>query len=136
MSDTIIDRSIYSWKFLYALARDLYKEAPPTFGYFVYSPDVFAYEAKYAIRYAGQLSTKQGASFTKAPTTYLVIAPPPPDNPYMKDEWWRINQVKIGISPSTTVSYPNGYKVETYHLSAKDISVAFDPAIDPGIHFR
>lgn len=132
----IIGKSIVSWKFLYTMAKDIVQSESEAFGYFIYSPDVLAYEPRYAMIYANESLHKQGTEFVKKPVTYLVIAPPPPDNPYMKDSWWRINQIHIDKEPVSRQTYPNGYKVEKYLLTAEEITVAPDPNLNPGLHFR
>lgn len=125
-----------SWNFLLNMSRKVYESGDKEFGYFVYSPDVFAYEPRYAMLYAGTLYDARAEFFQKKPVTYLVIAPPPPDNPYMEDEWWRINQIKINKKPESTVKYDNGFKVERYLLNEQEIKVPFDSNLNPGLHFR
>lgn len=132
----IIGKSHESWKFLYGVASKIYQDAEGEFGYFVYSPDVLGYQPKYAMWYADKFYNKTAHSFEKRPVTYLVIAPPPSNNPYMKDEWWRINQVNIDSEAASVTKFENGYKIEKYLLDEKQIKVTFDPAINPKIHFR
>lgn len=129
-------RSMYSWKFLYTLSQKVYVGDEKELGYFVYSPDVVGHEAQYAMYYAGVQSNKTFFRSQKKKITYLVIAPPPRNNPYMKDEWWRINQVGIESQPVSTTNFENGYKIEKYELTDEDIKISFDPNIDPGIFFR
>ena len=125
-----------SWKFLLNLSRQVYESQDKEFGYFVYSPDVVGYEPKYAMLYAGRLYENKAYSFEKKPVTYLIIAPPPPDNPYMKDEWWRINQIKINKEPNLVIKYSNGYKIEKYLLSEEETQIPYDTNVNPGLHFR
>lgn len=132
----IFGRSQESWKFLYEVATNVYQNAEDEFGYFVYSPDVLGYPPKYAMQYSGKFYNKSAYSFEKKSATYLVIAPPPFNNPHMKDEWWRINQVNIASVAASVTKFENGYKIEKYLLDEKQIKVTFDPAINPGIHFR
>ena len=129
-------KSIVSWKFLLSTARDIMVRESEPFGYFVYSPDVLAYEPRYAMIYANESLGTQGEEFVKKPVTYLVIAPPPPDNPYMEDSWWRINQIHIDKEPVSRQSYANGYKVEKYLLTPEEIKIAPDPNLNPGLFFR
>lgn len=135
-SVNIIGRDQDSWKFLYNLSLKVYQGSEKEFGYFVYAPDVFAYEPKYAMLFVGKLYKKPAYSFQKKPVTYLIIAPPPPDNPYMRDEWWRINQIKITTNPQSVIKFENGYKIEKYLLNEKEMQIPFDPNINPGLHFR
>lgn len=131
-----IGKNIYSWKFLYKMVAKVYVMPEDNFGYFVYSPNVLAYEAKYAMLYAQKKYKKNAISFKKEPVTFLIIAPPPPDNLYMKDDWWIKNQIKISVNPAEIVKFENGYKIEKYLLNQKEIAIPFDPAINPGLVFR
>lgn len=121
-----------SWKFLYRLSQKVYQGKEETFGYFIFSPDSFAYQPKYAMLYTDSLFDKKVYSFEKKPITYIIAAP----HPYMKDKWWKENQINIVKEPELTISYPNGYKIEKYQLTEEEITIPFDPSINPGIHFR
>jgi len=125
-----------SWNFLNRLGKDLFNNNDQEFGYFVYSPDAFGYQSNYAVFYAASKSSKKAYPFKKLPITYLVIAPPPPDKPGMKDDWWRINQVRIFKKPTWTKFYENGYKIERYSLTAAETKIPFNPDINIGLHFR
>ena len=125
-----------SWKFLSTLSESVFREAPEEFGYFVFAPDVFAYEPKYAMKYAASRSPKRAWYFQKKPVTYLIMAPPPRWDPYMTGQWWKINQIKIAPPADSVTTYPNGYRVEKVFLTSADQAVAFDPAVDPAMHFR
>src|SRR6185503_13257637 len=122
-----------SWKFLLDMAQNVYKGKESSLGYFIYMPDALAYQPKYAVSYAAKQSDKQAHYFQKLATTYLVIAPPPPDKEGMKDVWWRINQVHITTQPLTTITFTNGYKIEKYLLTSSEQTVPFDQTIDTGI---
>lgn len=136
-AEGFIGKSKVSWKFLSSVAREVYGGPEKEFGYFVYSPDILAYEPKYAMKYMGKLFPEKTAFyFQKKSVTYLVTAPHPPGNPYMLDEWWRKNQVRLATQPIDVIRFDNGYKIEKHLLSQKDQQVYFDPAIDPGLHFR
>ncbi|MBI4062340.1 hypothetical protein HY410_00300 [Candidatus Gottesmanbacteria bacterium] len=136
-SSSFIGIHKYSWKFLSGIAKQVYEGPENEFGYFVYSPDVLAYEPKYAMWYMGrQYPNKKRESFRKLPVTYVIAAPHPPADPYMLDEWWRTNQVKIAREPNAVTTFDNGYKIEKYYLTSQEQAIPFDPAIDPGIHFR
>lgn len=132
-----IGKSENSWKFLAGVANAVYQNGPKTFGYFVYAPDVVAFGPKYAMLYAQKRFPQYiGHYFQKMSVTYLVIAPPPRDNPYMQDAWWRINLLHIAEKPVKTIHFDNGYKIEKYILNDTDIKVPVEPNIDPGIIFR
>lgn len=125
-----------SWLFLKNTATKIFEGKESEFGYYVYHPDVIAYRAKYAMYYAQTLSSKTAHYFQKKRVTYLFIAPPPSDNPYMKDEWWKINLVHINKKPDQVITFKNGYKIEKYMLTDQEIKIPVEEGIDPGIHFR
>ncbi len=134
--ERFIGKDKESWLFHKNLASSVFSTKDNEFGYFVYSPDVIAYRSKYALSYIQKGSSKKAYYFEKKPITYLVIAPPPIDNPYMKDEWWRINLLHINKLPESVRNFENGYKIERYVLSEKETKIPVEPNIDPGLKFR
>lgn len=134
--ENIIGKDKNSWLFFKNYSSWLFTTPDNEFGYFVYSPDVIAYRSKYALSYVQKFSSKKTYYFEKKPITYLVIAPPPDDNPYMKDEWWTKNLLHINKKPESVKRFPNGYKIEKYLLSKDGIAVPVEPNIDPGLKFR
>ncbi len=135
-SNEFMGKNQDSWKFLFSLSSKVFEKKDDNFGYFVYSPDVLGYEPKYAMLYAAKLYNKSIYRSVKKPITYLIIAPSPSWNPYMKDEWWRKYQVRISSEPVETIAFDNGYKIEKFLLTDEETKVTFDHAIDPGLHFR
>ena len=135
-SKSFIGESKYSWKFLNEASQKAFKGSEKELGYFVYAPDVLAYEPKYAMIYNAEKSGKKTFYFQKMPVTYLFIQPPPPNDPYMTENFWINTQVGIKSSPSAEIKFPNGYKLQKYNLTEEEIKIPFDPAIDPGLHFR
>ncbi len=125
-----------SWKFLQSLALDITATEAEGFGYFVYSPDVFAYPPRYALRYIFSASGTKAHEYQKLPATYLIASPPAPHRPDLSYDWWRQHQVGITAHPVSTIHYPNGYTIEKFHLSQSDIQVPINPLINVGIHFR
>lgn len=135
-SKNFIGKNLYSWKFLNNLSKDVFNLSGSEFGYFVYSPDVLAYEPKYAMLYNSKKYHNKSFSFQKKAITRLLIAPPPQNNPFMKDDWWKKNQLRINSKPKIVKNYDNGYKLEEYELNENEVLIPFDPNIDPGLHFR
>lgn len=125
-----------SWLFLSKSAEKMFFGNEAEFGYFVYHPGTTAYQPKYAMHYIRKFKDKKTYYFQKKQTAYLFIAPPPADNPYMKDEWWRVNLLHINKDPSLIIRFDNGYKIEKYKLTDEEINVPTEQSIDPGIHFR
>ncbi len=136
-SQEFIGKSDYSWKFLHKYSQEIFRDAENDFGYFVFSPDAFAYEPKYAMYYMSKLSKdKTASSFNKRHLTYIVATPPPPNDPYLNEEWWITNNIRITKSPRKVITYPNGYKSYRYELSDEELSMPFDQTADTGLNFR
>ena len=136
-SNSFIGKHEDSWRFLHNLSLQVFNDAQSNFGYFVYSPDAFAYEPKYAMFYtAGQFEDKVASSFSKKHLTYVVATPPPPNEPWIKDEWWTVNKIRITKQPAKAVGFSNGYKFERYELTEEEASIPFDNTADVGINFR
>lgn len=131
-SQKYIGKDIDSWKFIFQVSKKVYQQPEESFGYFIFSPDAFAYQSKYAMIYTNSLFNKRVFGFEKKPITYIIAAP----HTYMKDKWWKENQVNIIGDPELTIRFDNGYKIEKYLLNEAQISLPFDPSINPGIHFR
>ena len=121
-----------SWKFLSSVAQSVYSDAGGDFGYFVFTPDGFAYALKYAMLYEGTKRPMRSYYFQKKPVTYMVAAP----HPYFQHTWWRENAVNIKKPPSRSVQLDNLYVFERFDLTDEETRVRFDPAIDLGLTFR
>lgn len=125
------------WRFQRVMAEEIYMDAPSEFGYFIFTPDQFGYSTRYAMNYLQDKDTgKTAYPFTKKETTYLIIAPPPSDRPYLTGDWWKENQVKIGKKPLRVKTYPNGFVVEKYILSEEERAVESDPNLIQDLIFR
>lgn len=131
-----IGKSPESWLFLSQIAQTVFKQKDQDFGYFVYSPDAFGYQPKYAMFYEERLHPGRAHYLQKKPVTYIISAPPPTDNPYMQDAWWVKHITHINEKPQSVIIYPNGYKIERYLLSKEDIKTPIDINTDIGIFFR
>jgi hypothetical protein len=135
-SFNFIGKDKYSWQFLDNMSKKIFQGKESSFGYFVYAPDAFAYSEKYAMYYESRKSTKISKYFVKMPVTYVIAEPPPSNNPYMKSEWWIKNQINIAATPSSILTFPNGYQILKYNLTEAETKVSFDSSVDPGINFR
>lgn len=125
-----------SWKTYEEVAKALGNVQEQSYGYFVYSPDTVAYQAKYAVFFETEKSKNKSVSFKKMPVTYLVIAPPPKNNPLMGDAWWKEHKLHLSKKPDSITNFKSGYKLEKYTLTPEEIDTPFDPQIDTGIFFR
>lgn len=124
-----------SWKSLSLVAKEVLKrEQGKEFGYFVFAPDAFAYQARYSMIY--HFKNAKAFEYKKMPTTYVIAEPPPANDPYMTYVWWRKNSVKITSEPVETKKFPNGFTIEKYILTEEEQKVLHDKTIELGIHFR
>ncbi|MEK7633519.1 MAG: glycosyltransferase family 39 protein [Patescibacteria group bacterium] len=126
------------WRFNYELAKKIYKDADGSdFGYYIYTPDQFAYSEKYSILYVQNIFGQTVSHpYEKKALTYLIIAPPPEDKPYLKGDWWKSNQVKINRNPDKVFKYSNNMIVEKYLLSKEELKIPSDPNLIQDLIFR
>ncbi len=135
--NTFMGKDQTSWKFLNSMTSKVFQGSENQFGYFVYTPDTIGYAPKYAMLYQQRVNFEKTALFlAKKPVTYIVVAPPAPDNPYLSYEWWKENEVKITKQPVSTLNFQNGYKIEKYMLTPDETKIPPVPNIDPGLGFR
>lgn len=126
-----------SWKNLNSITKAPFSGSEYEFGYYVYSPDKLAYETKFAMIYqAKRFKDKKAVYFEKKPITYIISAPPPPEDPYVSQTYWRKNQINIQSEPIWRREYPNGYFVERFELSDEEIVIPALLGEDSGLHFR
>lgn len=124
-----------SWKGLSESAKYVISEEKGReFGYFVFAPDSFAYQPRYAMLY--NFKGSGGREYVKKQTTYVIAQPPPTNDIYMDYKWWV--EVPVGIikKPSGIKKFPNGYTVLRYTLTSEEQKIPHDKSIELGIHFR
>lgn len=131
-----IGKGQYSWKAIFAAASVPYQGEEKEFGYFIYSPDILGYGPRYAMEYAKKVYNKNGFGFEKKPITYLLIEPLARDNPFTSEEKWKLHQIHIYSEPIMVKTFESGYKVEKHLLTDEELTVDFDPGINPGLHYR
>ena len=128
-------KSQYTWAGLFGVASKVYSMPEQEFGYFVFSPDQFAYEPRYAMEYGKRFYHKDSvAIFQKKPVTYVVEAPE--NNTYISAKWWIENMIKISSPPVQSFVLDNGYVIEKYLLTEEEINMPINPDANPGLHFR
>lgn len=124
-----------SWRSLSLVASEVVKrEQGKEFGYFVFAPDAFAYQARYAMIY--HFKNAKAFEYTKKPTTYVIAEPPPANDPYMTHVWWRKSSVKIASEPIETKKFQSGFTIEKFQLTDDEQKIPHDKSIELGIHFR
>ncbi len=137
-SDGFIGKNQESWKFESSVAETIFKDARKNeFGFFIYTPDIFAYSTKYPFVYHQHRypETKMNI-YQRLPLTYLVIAPAPSDKPWMTGDWWKANKIGIKKSPSKTWQFENGFVIERFDLDEKDLQTPIDQNLNDWIYFR
>lgn len=135
--ESFMDKHPNSWRSLKTVADSVLKRAEGReFGYYVFSPDAFAYQPRYAMIYNFKAGRAEAFEYVKKDTTYVIAAPPPPNDPFMTYVWWRKNPVGIVSEPVAVEKFPNGYTVEEYQLTEAEQKIPHDKTIELGIHFR
>lgn len=136
LRNNFIGKDQYSWKAIFTAASTAYQGRENEFGYFIYSPDVLGYGPRYAMEYASKVFGKKGFSYVKKPVTYLLIEPAARNNSFTSEINWKINQIHIYKKPVMVKIFASGYKLEKYLLSDDELSVGFDPGVNPNLHYR
>lgn len=135
-SSEFIGKSQFSWRFLTTVADTVADSANDEFGYFVYSPDGFGYQPKYAMFYHLNRLESTVSYFEKRPQTFVIMAPVPSDRVDLDPNWWIKSELGIGSPPVSVVSFENGYQVREYQLTDEDLESPVNPYIDLGLNFR
>ena len=112
-----------------------------TFGYYVFSPDQFGYQAKYAMRYFAKTNNIDTQPYTKQPLTYLIEAPYWDKNKFLSKEYWKNSQVRIEREADQAWVYRNHAGQETYtimrfNLTDEETAIPAESTLLDGIHFR
>ncbi len=137
LKTSYIGRAQDSWVGLLNVAKNISSsQEGKEFGYYVFAPDSYAYQPRYAMIYGFKKYGAKSFEYEKLDTT-LVIAQAPPKNDKYKDyKWWVKVPVGIVKDPVGKTSFPNGYTVLKYNLTENEKRVEHDKAIELGIHFR
>ena len=83
-----------------------------------------------------RLFNKKAYPFEKKKNTYLILLPIPSNRPDLSHDWWIKNRVYLKGTPVAELKYKNGYIIQKYSLSDKDIAVPADPNLPKDLHFR
>lgn len=125
-----------NWSFYSKLANDIYENTDQDFGYYVFTPDQFGYQTKYAMSYYSKNLSRKAQLNQKAPVTYLIIGKNDYKNPFANEDFWQKEQVKIDRVADESWEYQSGYKVKRYNLTDEEIQIESDPNLIEGLHFR
>lgn len=137
MSETIIGTAFDSWQFQQSLTDNIIAQSSDEFGYFAYSPDIYAYGPKYALLYMKRQHTEKDIySFEKKPETFVTIEPIPADRDDLNSRSWIQEKFGITSQPVASWSFENGYSIEKYTLEKTEVEQPIDPNLDTGVFFR
>ncbi len=132
-----MNKNYNSWTALSAVAKEVITEQKgKEFGYYVFAPDAFAYQPRYAMIYNFKASRAKALEYVKKTTTYIIAAPPPANDIYMTHVWWRKVPVAISKEPIKTKKFPSGFTVEKFTLTKEEQQIPHSKSIELGIHFR
>ena len=125
-----------TWKFYKSIAEQVYKDAPPEFGYYTFTTDQFGYSSQYAMHYMNrQFKNKVGIPFEKKKTTYLLIDDPG-THPAISSLTWRLYDVKISSEMSMRTDITDTYKIEKYILTEEELKEPSNPYMLNSLIFR
>lgn len=130
------------WQFFRKMSSDILSDSQDEqFGYYVFSPDQFGYQAKYAMRYFAKTSNADVKPYTKQSLTYLIESPYWDDSKLLSKEYWKNGQVKIERPADNGWAYHNkkgqeSYVISRFNLSEKEKTIPAESTLLDGIHFR
>lgn len=132
-----IGKSQNSWQFQKQVAQKVFSAPEDNFGYAIYTPDYYGYSPKYAYSYVKKITPAKNTAFNqKEPITYLVVEPPPLNRPDIDPQFWIKEKLKITSKPSEVYTFENGFRIEKYELTQKELEIPPDPTVNEWIHFR
>lgn len=130
------------WRFFKKMSSDILNDSRgERFGYYVFSPDQFGYQAKYAMRYFAKANGADTLPYTKQPLTYLIESPYWDDSKLLSKEYWKNGQVKIEREADDAWAYHNkkgkeSYVISRFNLTIEEATISAEPTLLDGIHFR
>ncbi|GIW62793.1 MAG: hypothetical protein KatS3mg090_0619 [Patescibacteria group bacterium] len=127
-----------SWTYQSKIAQTVFEQNDREFGFFIFSPDILAYQTKASMNYyIKRYPNTKVFIYEKRPVTYLIIAPPPSDKPWLNYSSWKESKVNLTKEPIWKKQIPPvGYTIEKYKLDKKDLEIPTDPNINDWIHYR
>ncbi len=127
------------WQFQKKMAETIFADGEKEFGYFIFTPDIFAYESKYAMSYfTKQNSNIKVSTYEKKPVTYLIIAPDPTFRKDILSSEWKKTKINIdkNILPEKVFTFADGYVIEKYRFINEEMLTAPNPDINDWLYFR
>jgi len=137
-ADSFIGKSQSSWKFQSSMVESIFKDAKDKeFGFFIYAPDIFGYGSKYPFVFMQKkYPNSKPVKYEKKPITYIVVEPPPKQQPRFVPDWWIENKLHIATGPAEIKFFENGFKILKYNLKGKDLTTEIEPGVTDWVYFR
>lgn len=126
------------WALYHRAAQTAYRDAGGReFGYFVFSPDLYAYSGRYALSYTqGEFPGTKSYPYEKKGVTFLFKNTVSPDMKWLSSDWWTTHQVNIASPPVSARKYGNQFTVEEYVITGRDLTLPADPNLIKDLTFR
>lgn len=131
-----IGKKTTSWQFHLNMATKVFNDAPEEFGYFIFAPDIYGYQDKYAMSYAERLYNKKAFKFEKKQTTYVLMEPIPKSAFFLDAAWWIKEKLKIKGEPVKTIQLGLGYKIQKYELTKEELQAPSEITPSDWLYFR
>lgn len=139
-------QDVSTWKFNKLVAEKVFTGNEKSFGYFIFTPDLYGYSPRYALDWYQKINgLKKVKPYIKESIIYLAIAPPPQYGRDPNSIWyqkntnsklWKTNDIKITKDPVSVTSFKNGFMIEKYNLTAEEIKIEPNPYLIKDIFFR
>ena len=134
--NNVTRRGINSWAYNKSIADYIYKDAKNDFGYFIFTPDRWVFNQRYALEYIQNKYPHIIAyPSQKKALTYLIVVDPPKNRPDIDPVGWKITDVGIkkdSIS-STRIDVTTIYK---YELTNEETTLPQNPYLLDSTFFR
>lgn len=141
MKYSTIGQTGKSWLFYKQMTTAIFDSAKgQNFGYFIYAPDILGYQQKASMMLTQKQYINVSATvYEKKPITYIFVEPPPKEQPWMNEMWWKANRVHIDatIKPVDTLQFKSGYKADRFEFTNEEIiNYPSDPDVNDWLHYR
>lgn len=139
-SNSFIGLAQSSWKFQSSMVETIFKDKDTKnkeFGFFIYAPDIFGYSSKYPfIYFQKRYPNSKMATYEKKSLTYIVVEPPPKQQPRFIPDWWITNKLHISTGAAEIKLFDNGFKILKYKLKGDDLTTEIEPGVKDWVYFR
>jgi hypothetical protein len=135
-SKDVTRRGINSWAYNKLLAESVFNDANSDFGFYIFTPDRWVFNQKYALEYVDKhIPDKKAFASEKKPLTYLIIVDPPMGRPDIDPLGWKLNDIKI-TSESVARWKIDVTTIEKYILTEEEMSIPHNPYLLDSTFFR